>query len=109
MASKHAVIEQETGTVLNVVAWSGDAKVWQPEQGLTMVPIEEGQRAEIGGRYDAEARHFEPAPRSADVGPRPLAELVTDLLVDKGLITAADREVVLEAARPRSESPPKEV
>lgn len=49
---EHTYAIVESGSVSNVVVWSGDSETWQPPDGASAVPIPDGVFVDIGYLYD---------------------------------------------------------
>lgn len=84
---RYVIINEATGSVVNVVEWDGSAQ-WSPPRGTIAIQSGEGG---IGDAWDGKA--FTSPPQAQ---PEPSAiEALVETLVSKGVLSAEDKDGVL--------------
>lgn len=84
---RYAVLDADNN-VVNVSVWDG-VTPWQPNAGLSAVKLPPDSEVAIGGVYDPKAKTYEPPAPPPDPPPTD-AEILVQVLVDKGVITQED-------------------
>ena len=95
------IYDTVTGNIVNAVVWSGDLHEWSPPPGHDAVrddpALDTGPRGRgnIGQTYDPNGDKFiDPPPSNPDPPPKTEAQKIMDFMVDRGLMTAADRDTI---------------
>lgn len=57
--ARYAMVQDQSGIVVNVIEWSGNTKEWSPPKGYTMV---EDKNAEAGPGFSFADEKFAPPP-----------------------------------------------
>ena len=94
------IYDTVTGNIVNAVVWSGGTE-WSPPPGHSAVrddpTMDTGPRGRgnIGQTYDPNGDKFiDPPASNPEPPPKTETQKLLDLLVDRGLVTAADRDTI---------------
>lgn len=75
---RHAVIDDETNKVANVVLWDGNKKTWQPPSGHSTVKLD-NEPVSPGDQYDPEGKSFVQAEPSEATEKSDIEERIDEL------------------------------